>query len=55
VFNWPEDGKLLVPMPSTPPAPITLNPSHQRAFWKQCEEEFSAHVTNLTPKEAEFF
>jgi hypothetical protein len=32
-----------------------LNPSPQGSFWRQCEEDFSAYVTNLTPEEADAF
>jgi hypothetical protein len=32
-----------------------LNSSPQGSFWKQCEEEFNAYVTNLTPEEADAF
>ena len=32
-----------------------LNPSPQGSFWKQCEEEFNAYVTNLTAEEADAF
>ena len=30
-----------------------LNASPQGSFWRQCEEGFSAYVTNLTPEEAD--
>ena len=32
-----------------------LNASPQGSFWQQCEEEFSAYVTNLTLEEADGF
>ena len=32
-----------------------LNPSPQGTFWKQCEEEFRAYVTNLTQEEGDAF
>ena len=32
-----------------------LNPSPQGTFWKQCEEDFSVYVTNLTPEEGDAF
>jgi len=32
-----------------------LNPSPQGTFRKQCEEEFNAYATNLTPEEADAF
>lgn len=32
-----------------------LNASPQGSFWRQCKEDFSAYVTNLTPEEADVF
>jgi hypothetical protein len=32
-----------------------LNESPQGSFWKQCREDFSAYVTNLSPEEAAAF
>jgi hypothetical protein len=32
-----------------------LNASPQGSFWRQCEEDFSAYVTNLKPEEADAF
>ena len=32
-----------------------LNASPQGSFWHPCKEDFSANVTNLTPKEADSF
>jgi len=32
-----------------------LNPSPQGSFWKQCEEDINAYVTNLTTEEAAAF
>lgn len=32
-----------------------LNESPQGSFWKQCKEDFSAYVTNLSPGEADAF
>lgn len=32
-----------------------INPSPQGSFWKSCEEDFSAYVTNLTSEEADAF
>lgn len=32
-----------------------LNASPQESFWRQCKEDFSAYVTNLTSEEADTF
>ena len=48
--GWSRSRRVIVERTLKP-----LNPSPQGTFWKQCEEEFSAYVTNLTPEEADAF
>jgi len=48
--GWSRERRVVVERRLKP-----LNASPQGTFWKQCVEDFSAYVTNLTPEEADAF
>ena len=50
LHGWSSERRVIVERKLKP-----LNPSPQGSFWKQCEEDFSAYVTNLTTEEADAF
>ena len=50
LHGWSQERRVIVERRLKP-----LNASPQGTFWKQCVEEFSAYVTNLTPEEADAF
>lgn len=48
--GWSRERRVIIERTLKP-----LNESPQQSFWNQCEEDFSAYVTNLTPGEADAF
>lgn len=48
--GWSQTRRVIVERTLKP-----LNASPQGSFWRQCEEDFSAYVTNLKPEEADAF
>jgi hypothetical protein len=48
--GWSRERRVVVERTLKP-----LNPSPQGSFWKQCEEDFNAYVTNLATEEADAF
>ncbi len=50
LHGWSRGCRIIVERTLKP-----LNPSPQGSFWKQCEEDPGAHVTNPTPEEAGAF
>jgi hypothetical protein len=48
--GWSQERRVIVERRLKP-----LNASPQGTFWKQCVEDFSAYVTNLTTEEADAF
>ena len=50
LHGWSQERRVIVERRLNP-----LNASRQGTFWKQCVEDFSNYVTNLTIEEADAF